>query len=131
MTVKFKRLVNSVWMKILKVCGILYKFSYLLPDYILRNIYIYIYIYNISIVYPHFIYAIHAWGGCGKIQLDRLQALQNKSIKIFYVDNSLQISGIYKRHRLLNISHINFYFIALHVHKLFNYNDEYFLNKIR
>ena len=83
-----------------------------------------------STVYHHFIYAIQAWGGCGKVQLDRLQALQNKCIKKLYVDNSVHISEIYKRHRLFNISYINFYFIALHVYKLFYYNDEYFLNKI-
>ena len=51
---------------------------------------------------------------------------KQSTIALFSAESTrcVQISEIYKRHRLFNISHINFYFIASHVYKLFNYNDE-------
>ena len=65
---KFKHHVNSVCIKISKACGILYKFSYFLPDYIIRNIYIYICLLFIFILFMQYRLGVvvvkYSWTDC-------------------------------------------------------------------
>ena len=64
--------IDSICKKIAPVIGILSKVRYLLPFYILRQLYY-------ALIYPHISYCIEAWGSTYQTHLNQLVLLQKKN----------------------------------------------------
>jgi hypothetical protein len=75
-------------------------------------------IYN-SLVKPHLLYLIEIWGTAAKTNLQRIQTLQNKLIKILYhYDFLTPTKTIYKQTKFLNIRQLFIYNTCIFIYKI-------------
>ena len=62
--------------KLSQTIGIMYKMSSFVPSNILKMIYF-------SLFYPHLIYGISIWGGCGSTNVGKIAKLQQRALSLF------------------------------------------------
>lgn len=75
-------------------------------------------IYN-SLVKPHLLYLIELWGCAAKTNLNHIQALQNKLVKILHHYHYLTSSRtIYKETKLMNIKQLHTYNTCILIYKI-------------
>ena len=70
-----KKHVDLIPMKVSRATAMLRYVSNILPQPILKNLYT-------SIAEPHCHYCSSVWGCCGKTEINRLQKLQNRAVRI-------------------------------------------------
>ena len=111
----FSRQTDFVRSKIAKSCGILYRLSHYMPDYVLKNIYL-------SLVYPYLHYCIITWGNSSQTQLRRLQSKVNKCIKL--ANPSIKTLNVLECHinGFLNVRDIFIYSTLIKFYKYFKLN---------
>jgi len=93
----FKQHVNNVTIKVSKFLYVMYKLRNHFPTNVAKNLYY-------SLVYPHLLYCITAWGNTHSYILKPLEVLQRKIIlhlnKIY--NTRLNTSPLFKKMKLLN-----------------------------
>ena len=82
----WKHQINNVALKISRGIGILGKLKPLLKDNLLKCIYY-------SLVYSHLSYGIEAWGSASKTNLNKINTLQHKAVRIMSGVQYFQIYG--------------------------------------
>ena len=102
--------------KLSQTIGIMYKMSSFVPSNILKMIYF-------SLFYPHLIYGISIWGGCGSTNVGKLVKLQQRALSLFvngtYYGTPLPYNSVY------------LYFLLCQFQKyLFHNRRPYFVDKI-
>ena len=78
--------IDNVALKISRGIGILAKLKPILKDNLLKNIYY-------SLVYSHLSYGIEAWGSAAKTNLNKINVLQNKAVRIMSGVQYFQVYG--------------------------------------
>lgn len=101
----FNDLFEFVTNKISKSREVMYKLSSLFPSYVILKLYF-------SLVYPHLVYGVTAWGSAGLTNIRRLQAVQNRAVGLMprvpgrdkYVSNKLfQFRDIFRYYSLIKL----------------------------
>ena len=87
----FKFHYEELLSKLSRVVGISYKSRYLVPEAVLRTLYL-------SLGWSHMSYGVVIWGMANQTYRNKLQLLQNRIIKNIYASNNL---SVYKRNGLL------------------------------
>ena len=83
-TLSWKIHIDNVSSKISKSIGLLYKIRYFVNIKIMKTLYY-------SLVYPHLLYAIEAWGSADDIYLNKLLILQKKIVRLMTFSDNRQI----------------------------------------
>ena len=114
----FNQHCNILSRKLSCAVGVIRRVSYYIPKEVLKILYF-------SLFYPHLIYGIPIWGGCGLTNINRVTTINNKICSIF--------ASIYNNsfvpYPYLNVYH---YFLLCTFHNLItkhNHNP-YFSNKL-
>ena len=116
---KFKYHIDNICKKLSRSLGILYRMSQFVPPYILLVLYY-------SIFYPHLIYGIVVWGGCGVVSVGRVKTIHRRALKLLL--SVFYCMDIGKN--LLSFNQIFSYFVALKMFKCLKENNHtYFSNK--
>ena len=76
----FHHHINLLSKKLSCVVGVIRKISTVVPDYILKVLYY-------SLFYPHLIYGVQVWGGCGVTDRRRITRLHDRAIKMCFDQN--------------------------------------------
>ena len=102
--------------KLSQTIGIMYKMSSFVPSNILKMIYF-------SLFYPHLIYGISIWGGCGSTNVGKIAKLQQRTLSLF-------VNGTHYG-TPLTYNSVYLYFLLCQFQKyLFHNLSPYFLDKI-
>lgn len=107
----FNDQLQIVCKKISKSVGVLRKLCDYVPNAVLKSVYL-------ALVYPYLTYAIEVWGAAGKTLLTKLNALQNRCVKILSSDVDSPIQTIYRNEKLLSLHKIHQLFV---LSKFYNY----------
>ena len=103
--------ISHLTSKLSKTLGIFYKVSSLLPDSVLRLLYV-------SLFQPLLMYGIEAWYGAAGYETQRVFILQKKCIRIL---NSLpynsHTNNYFKSMKILKLSELHFYHICIYLFK--------------
>ena len=104
----------SIEGKLSKACGILYRIRNKVTRAVARIIYL-------SIAYPYLIYCNTIWSGCYSSYLDKIITKQKKIIRIIMKRHrNAHTPPLFKKLRLLNVSHINEFSCLVFVFKSLN-----------
>lgn len=111
-TLTWKPHIDKIKCKLTSLLGCLRRIAKCLPITVRYTI------YN-SLVKPHIDYLIEVWGSAYKTNLNKLQILQNKIIKVLFHYNYLTpTTKIYKETKLMNLSQIYKYNTCILIHKI-------------
>ncbi len=103
--------IDNVYMKLSRMCGILYKISEQLTAEALLSIYYTLY-------YPYFNYCVSVWACTWPSFVTKLKVIQNKILRcIFYMGKFDSTSAVYSEHKLLNFFDIHKCFVLLSIFK--------------
>ena len=118
----FKFHVDHVVGKINSVCGLIWKYSRVVPQRVLKQVYF-------SLVYSHLCYGVVVFGRSSLGTANKLKRIQDKIIKIIHGSSS---PSIYSRNRILNFHQIYNYFTILKLYRELNSIkiDSYFKARI-
>lgn len=101
--------------KIFPFLSVLKRTKYLIPDYLLREIYF-------AHIHSHLVHLISVWGFANEGLLDQLQILQNKAIRFVfwrdYVSNETSTVNLYQKFKILNIRQLLRYDTLLSIEKM-------------
>ena len=76
----FQYHVNFLRKKISRQIGILKRIKYVLPNFILKNLYF-------SLIYPHFLYGVAVWGGTGLVNNRNMNSLHSRALTVAFGDS--------------------------------------------
>ena len=117
---KFQQHVNKVCSKLSRALGILYRLSTVVPPQILLTLYF-------SMFYSHLTYGITIWGGCGIVNIGRVNRIHRRASNLV-VSSFLNI-GIDRK--LCTFGKIYDYFVALKMYRCIYSDDHtYFNNRL-
>ena len=90
--------IDHIKSKLIKGNAIIARLRHFVPEKVIRNI------YN-SYIQPHLSYGALAWGGCTQMQIDKLQPIQNNSIRLMTFTSNFRdhVSSSYAQLNLLKI----------------------------
>lgn len=98
--------------KLSSLMGSLYNMAHCIPQKVR------LLIYN-SLVKPHLLYLIEIWGSAAKTNLQKLQVVQNRIIKILYnYDYLTPTEKVFNETKLLNISQLYTYTTCILIYKI-------------
>ena len=118
---RFNEHISTVCSKMSKAVGVMFRLSVIVPPYILKTLYH-------SILYPHLIYGIIVWGNCGIVNINRVNRIHRRAVRLIEVSNYTPEAHPCS---LLSVKSIINYFTALKFHKcIYAINHSYFSNKI-
>ena len=117
----FKLHYEEVIKKLSRVCGVLWSLKTLLPAKTMLLIYY-------SLGWSYITYAISAWGRSSMTYISKLQAIQNRIMRIIFGSSSVDV---FKTNGILTINNAYDYFSSIKLYKDFNYQTtKYFTDKI-
>ena len=112
----FNHHINLLSKKLSSVIGVSRKLSTFVPQHILKTLYF-------SLFYPHLIYGVQVWGGCGVSNRLKISKLQDRAISLLNVGQD--------RQTVLNFHYTHLYFVLTMFHKcLYSDHNLHFRNKI-
>jgi hypothetical protein len=118
----FDKHVNYLCRKASKSLGIILKLSHFVPPTVILNLYY-------TLLHPHFIYGITAWGSSGVIHINRINSLQKKALKLLPILNNNACN--FYSYEILNIRSLYSYFSSIKFYKIFKQGQhEHFLHDI-
>ena len=117
----FKFHFEELLSKLSRVVGISYKSRYLVPEAVLRTLYL-------SLGWSHMSYGVVIWGMANQTCRNKLQLLQNKIIINIHASNNL---STYKRNGLLRFMVSSNYFVVIILYKEINNIVWYHISVIR
>jgi len=112
---------TNVIAKLSRVLGMMRKMSYILPRKSLRILYY-------SLFYSNMTYAIIVWGNASVMAVGRIESIQRRVVGL--LDRYRVAADSFDTFRLLKYSCVYSYFCVLKIHRIFNNNHLYFLEKI-
>ena len=116
---RFDAHISNTCSKLSRSLGVIYKMSSFFPPTILKTLYF-------SIFYPHLIYGIIIWGGCGVVNVGRVERIQRRAMRLL-----AEFCGPYDCSTILPMKCVTQYFTAIKFHNcLFNSNHLYFTDRI-
>lgn len=96
--------------------GVMYRMSVCVPGFVLRMLYF-------SLFYPHLIYGVSVWGGCGITNISKVKRIQNKALSIIAENGDNNLPLPFHKVYLL--------YLMCKFQSIFHNGDsEYFLNKV-
>lgn len=103
--------INSIYLKISKLCGVLYRIRHQLTNEAMITIYY-------TLCYPHFMYCVSVWGGTWPSYLHQLTVAQNKLLRcMFFKGKFDSVNMLYSTHKILKFTNVHKYFLLLCIFK--------------
>ena len=103
--------INAVYLKLSRMCGILYKVRNYLTTEAMISIYY-------TLCYPHLIYCVSIWACTWPSFLNKLKVAQNKILRcIFFIGKFDSAAILFSEHKLLNFYNIHKCFLLLFMFK--------------
>lgn len=109
--------INNVYLKLSRMCGMLYKVRNHLTTEAMLSIYY-------TLCYPHLIYCVSVWACTWPSFLTKLKIVQNKILRcIFYLGKFESTATVYSEHKLLKFYSIHKCFLLLFIFKNITYQQ--------
>ena len=110
--------ISNVAKKVSRSVGIISKLRHYAPTSILLKLYY-------AILHPHLLYGIIIWGSTYKSYLQKLVSLQNKGLRLLtnnftFHQPFVSVSLLHKQNKILKLSDIYTYEVAIFMHKFCN-----------
>ena len=110
----WKEHINSICIKLSRLCGIIYHTRHMLTPDALKSVYY-------SLVYPHLTYGVVAWGNTYQTFKKPLQVIQKRIIRtITFTNRYSSTRTIFASLRLMKVDEMYSYFATLFVFKSIN-----------